>query len=170
MAREKRATWLSNPQVRLMIIGGFLLPLGVVCILLGWYGASHTPYSFEQTSYVISGGLLGLGLVFAGGFLYFGGWVSRLVESARVENDRLIAAIEKLAAGGAGVGAPRASANGSAAAVGGLVATRTGTLLHRPDCAVVASRDDVRQITADEQGDMQPCRLCNPLEQDVLTV
>ena len=50
-------------------VGGALLPLGVVVIALGWYGVAHSPFAFEQNSYLISGGLFGLGLVLVGGFL-----------------------------------------------------------------------------------------------------
>ena len=55
----------------LLIAGGVLIPLGFIVILLGWYGASHTVNLWEQIPYSISGGTLGLGLVFAGGFSYF---------------------------------------------------------------------------------------------------
>ena len=61
----------------LLTVGAFLLPIGVVTILLGWWGASHTGHVYEQNAYLISGGLLGLGLIFIGGFLYFGYWMTR---------------------------------------------------------------------------------------------
>ena len=34
------------------------MPLGVVFVLLAWYGAAHTTRVFEQIPYMISGGLL----------------------------------------------------------------------------------------------------------------
>src|SRR5260370_11862656 len=55
----------------LLIVGGSLLPLGLLLIILGWMGAAHTVLLFEQVPYLLSGGLLGLGLVFAAGFIYF---------------------------------------------------------------------------------------------------
>ncbi|MCW2669736.1 MAG: hypothetical protein JWO27_1633, partial [Frankiales bacterium] len=50
----------------LAIVSAVVLPLGLAMILLGWYGAAHSSYLFEQVPYLISGGLLGLGLVMAG--------------------------------------------------------------------------------------------------------
>ena len=57
----------------LLVAGGVLMPVGIVLILLGWAGASRTPFAWEQTDYLISGGILGLALVFAGGFLGLAG-------------------------------------------------------------------------------------------------
>src|SRR5205823_3718640 len=67
----------------LMIGGGVALLGGFVAIVIGWFGAAHTNVSFEQTPFIISGGLLGLGLVFAGGFFYFGYWLTRMVRETR---------------------------------------------------------------------------------------
>src|SRR3954453_1841770 len=58
----------------LLIIGGILLPLGVLLILLGWLGASRTILPFEQIPYLVSGGLLGIAFVIIGGFVYFASW------------------------------------------------------------------------------------------------
>ena len=63
--------------------GAILLPLGLVVIVLGWYGAANTPYQYDQLSYLVSGGLLGLGLTFTGGFLYFGAWLARIAADSR---------------------------------------------------------------------------------------
>src|SRR4051812_14045927 len=70
----------------LLRLGAVLLPLGLTLILLGWYGASHTTLQFEQTPYLISGGLLGLALVVAGGFIYFGYWIMRLAREMRAQS------------------------------------------------------------------------------------
>jgi hypothetical protein len=67
----------------LLVMGGVLIPLGIVLILLGWSGVSHTTDTFEQTPYVVSGGLLGLALVVAGGFCYFGYWQTHVVRAVR---------------------------------------------------------------------------------------
>ena len=80
----------------LLFLGGFLAPAGIVVVLLGWYGASHTAYSFEQLPYVISGGLLGLSLVFVGCFFYFAHWLTQLVKEHREQSAAIIAAIERL--------------------------------------------------------------------------
>ena len=36
-----------------------------------------------------------------------------------------------------------------------------GTMFHRPDCRLVAGKDDVRPVSAD--ADLKPCRICDPL-------
>src|SRR3954447_21345238 len=76
-------------QLVLFCAGAILLPLGLVVIVLGWYGAANTPYQYDQLSYLVSGGLLGLGLTFTGGFLYFGAWLARLAADAKESQRRL---------------------------------------------------------------------------------
>lgn len=108
----------------LLIAGGILMPLGLVLIFFGWQGASNTPYTFEQTPYLISGGLLGLGFMVAGGFLYFGYWLTRMVQEQRASADRLAEALERMEAVFTGdePAAPRdrsGNGNGSMRSVGG---------------------------------------------------
>jgi hypothetical protein len=80
----------------LLVLGGILAPLGVVGVLIGWYGASHTPYLFEQVPYLISGGLFGLALVFLGSFMYFAHWLTELVKEHRTQSQAILAALERL--------------------------------------------------------------------------
>jgi hypothetical protein len=141
----------------LLIAGSVLLPLGVILIVMGWYGAAHTPWLFEQIPYALSGGILGLGLIFAGGFLYFGYWLTRIVKENRRQTELLVDALSRLEGmlGGSGNGAgPRAD--------GMLVATATGSMLHRPDCPVVVGREGLRRVPPDAQG-YEPCKICDPL-------
>lgn len=92
-----RATTRSNePEYYLFIAGAVLVPLGLLIVILGWNGASKTPNTFEQIPYMISGGLLGVALTFAGGFAYFGYFIARLVAETKAENNRTIEAIGKL--------------------------------------------------------------------------
>jgi hypothetical protein len=90
-----RASALLNDRL-LLVLGGIIAPLGLVVVLLGWWGASKTSYPFEQTPYLISGGLLGLGLVFLGSFFYFAHWLTQLVKEHREQSAALLAAIERL--------------------------------------------------------------------------
>lgn len=151
-----RAADADMPRV-LLIAGGVLLPLGLVFIVLGWQGASHTPYAVEQTPYLISGGLLGLALVFAGGFLYFAYWLTQLVYAVRRNTAATVEALEKLER----VLAAPAASSGSVP-VARFVATASGTMFHRPDCSVVANRDGLREVSPDAEG-MTPCKICDPL-------
>src|SRR4051794_9899716 len=148
----------------LLIIGGILLPLGVLLILLGWLGASRTILPFEQIPYLVSGGLLGIAFVIIGGFVYFGYWQTLLVRDTRAERRELVDAlyrIERLLAGGALI-----TADGELPAYDGtqLVATETGSMVHRQDCPVVLNRDNLRFVTGDEP-DLRPCSICDPFAQ-----
>lgn len=150
----------------LLVIGGVLLPLGVLLILLGWLGASRTILPFEQIPYLVSGGLLGIAFVVAGGFVYFAYWLTLLVRETRAERRELVDAlyrIERLLAGGGLI-----SADGQLPAYDEeqLVATETGSMMHRPDCPVVLNRENLRVVTADEPG-LRPCSICDPLSAPV---
>ena len=142
-----------------LIAGAIMVPLGVAFIILAWYGASHKALIIQQFPYLISGGVLGLGLMFTGGLAYFGYWVTRLVQENRTNTRELIAAIDRLGMiDGDGDGA---AASGGRAANGMLVATATGTMLHRPDCAVVANRPGTRRVKAGTAG-YELCKICEP--------
>lgn len=144
----------------MLLVGGLLLPLGVLLVLLGWKGAADTPLVFEQVPYLISGGLLGLALVFAGGFTYFAYWLTLLVRenrTGRAELTAVLTRVERLLEDAA-----LPSTHRIAAPSARLVATRTGTMLHRPDCVAVDGRDNLREVTAQTPG-LTPCKLCDPL-------
>lgn len=72
--------------------GAVLMGLGLLAILGGWYGVSHTAREWRQMPYLVSGGLFGLGLVFAGGFAYFAYWLTRLVE----QGNRQLEVLERI--------------------------------------------------------------------------
>jgi hypothetical protein len=148
-----------QPGRRMLLVGGILLPLGVLLVLIGWLGTARTPLVFEQVPYVVSGGLLGLALVVIGGFLYFSYWQTLVIRALRESSSELTASllrIESLLAQGAPAPAPAPPAQDD------LVATATGTMLHRPDCSVVVGRDRLRAVAAGAPG-MTPCSLCQPL-------
>jgi len=73
----------SRMRNGLGLIGTMLMTAGIAAILFAWWGVAHTGYTFEQIPYVVSGGMLGLGLIGVGGFLYFGSWLTKLVEEQR---------------------------------------------------------------------------------------
>jgi hypothetical protein len=152
--------------VVLFVAGAVLLPLGLIVIVLGWYGAAHTPYAYDQLSYLVSGGLLGLGLTFCGGFLYFGAWLARIAadqrESAKRLSDTLLVladVVSRSAVASNGVATPVPAAERDAGAV--LVVAGDGTTVHRADCSLIAHRDDLRPAGPDAPG-LTACRLCKP--------
>lgn len=80
----------------LLITGGALLPFGLFVIVLGWVGASHTVFLFQQVPYVVSGGLLGLALVIAGGFIYFAYWQTMVVRELQTSRDAVVDELRKM--------------------------------------------------------------------------
>lgn len=155
----------------LLVIGGIIGPLGLIAVLLGWWGAAHTPNLFEQIPYLVSGGLFGLGLVFLGGFCYFAHWLTTSIRESRQQSAAILDALVRLEAtmdrnnrtvldvALSSTPAPPVSVEGPAA-VEGLVATERGTMAHRPDCVVVAGKEALRAVSADDG--LKPCKLCDP--------
>jgi hypothetical protein len=199
-------------QFGLFVGGAVLMPLGVLTICLGWYGVAHSHYVYDQNTYLISGGLLGLGLVFLGGFLYFGAWLARMSSEQR-DNSRAIADAMSVLADALGTGrrlggdqssnntsmaaaaaaaaaaavhaasgrdlpapvaAPLAAAPAPAAAAphrpspgpltgddDQLVLAGAGTTVHRRDCALIETREDLHAYQPDGRS-VTTCRVCRP--------
>lgn len=150
-----------NLQLALFTIGALLMPLGIFAIFLGWYGVAHTKYQYDQLPYVVSGGLLGLALVFLGGFIYFGAWLARIGNEQRESTRQLTDAMLTLVdlAGKQGGLAPGPA--GIVADGGELVLAGTGSTVHRRDCPLIAHRDDLHPLTGDQAG-LGTCRVCRP--------
>ena len=136
-----------------------LIPLGVVFILLGWYGASHTTRVWQQIPYMVSGGLLGLGLIFAGGFGYFAAWLTRMMEDSRKESAEAMEAAQRTLAALERIEVLLGGTSGNGAAM--LVVAEKGTMVHRPDCPMIAGRSDLRRPGARDSG-LRPCKVCTP--------
>jgi hypothetical protein len=77
-------------------IGMSLIVFGFVCILLGWYGASHSPYLYQEIPYLISGGLLGVALVIGGGVFVRCAWSMRQVEEDRRNALAIVRSVDRL--------------------------------------------------------------------------
>ena len=150
-------------QLVLFTAGAVLMPLGIVAICLGWYGTAHSHYAYDQTTYLVSGGLLGLGLVFLGGFLYFGAWLAKVgadqKDSARQLADTMLV-LADLVSRQSALGRPAADA--ALADAGAVpVLAGNGTTVHRRDCQLIAHRDDLHVLTGYETG-LTTCRVCRP--------
>jgi hypothetical protein len=194
--RVRRGGRVPVEQI-LLVAASVLFPLGIVFILLGWEGAAHNGHTYAQIDYLISGGILGLGLSVAGGFMYFGYWLSRQLGESRRQNALTVQALQRLeelldatlssriasppaptppatsppaprkrtastgitgrpAAHQAGADDP----TGEVPAAVWLVATPRGSLLHRPECPVVAKRTDLREVAAGTDG-FGYCTMCD---------
>jgi hypothetical protein len=88
----------SDRNVRkiLQVLGMVAIAFGFVCIILGWYGASHSPYLYQEIPYLISGGLLGIGLVFGGGILVHSAWSLRKIEEDRRNALAIVRSVDRL--------------------------------------------------------------------------
>ena len=78
------------------LVGMAVLVFGFVAILIGWYGAAHSPYQFQEIPYLISGGLLGVALVIGGGMLVRSAWSLRQIEEMRRNTGAIVRSVEAL--------------------------------------------------------------------------
>lgn len=148
-------------QTILFWAGAIMLPLGLVVIVLGWYGAANTPYQYDQLSYLVSGGLLGLGLTFCGGFLYFGAWLARIGADQKEASKRLADTLLVLADITSRSAATVEASAGVTEAADVPVTAGEGTTVHRRDCALIMHRRDLTPAGADWTG-LTECRVCHP--------
>src|SRR5438874_1207925 len=102
LSRARRTSQVIPTERWLFALGGGLVLAGIVLVIIGWVGTSRTVLVAGQIPYVVSGGLLGLGLIFLGAFLYFGYWLALLVrdgrdgrEQAEAELARVTASLER---------------------------------------------------------------------------
>jgi hypothetical protein len=171
-----------------VIAGALLIPLGVVFILLGWYGAAHARVVQQQIPYMVSGSFVGLGCMIVGGLLFWGHWLYRIYDQADLHHEEQQRMLEIIAAAllaqrgdgtggglapglgvsvgaGAGVGASAAAAAGEVAGPATYYATASGTVYHRADCAVIAHHpDDLRVLGPDGVSGLRPCQICTPTQ------
>lgn len=157
MTSTTRTTSTTITVERLLaIVSAVLLPLGLAVILLGWAGAAHSSYLFEQVPYLISGGLFGLGLVFVGGLVYVASMMARNAAQQQRQGEEVVALLRDLRDG-------LQPTSTRTVSTGSFVATAKGGMLHRPDCTVVAGRGDLRQVSGTANG-LSPCTLCAPFD------
>lgn len=149
-------------QLVLFSAGAILMPLGILVVCLGWYGVAHTKYDYNQMPYLISGGVLGLGLTFVGGFLYFGAWLAKVAadqrDAARELSDTMLVLADLVSRTGTST-----STFEKAVADPGAIPVTAGesTTVHRRDCALIQHRDDLHVLTGTEK-DLTTCRVCRP--------
>ena len=90
----------SAELVRLLLFpGAVAVVAGFAFMILGWYGASHTARQIEQIPYLISGGLIGLGLVMVGALLLSSAiWMTMLQRQQAEQDERLDRKLDDLEA------------------------------------------------------------------------
>ena len=100
--RVKRGS--RDDEQRLLFAGIVLMPLGLVLVLVGYLGASSTTDFSAQVPYLLSGGVLGLGLTIVGAALvlryslgrYLRFWLLRLIFEEHTSADRQVDALDRL--------------------------------------------------------------------------
>ena len=93
-----------DDEQRLLFAGIVLMPVGLVLVLIGYAGASGTSDFSAQIPYLLSGGVLGLGVTVVGAALflryslgrYLRFWLLRLIYEEHTTADRQVDALERL--------------------------------------------------------------------------
>ncbi|HWE68437.1 MAG TPA: hypothetical protein VG298_17490 [Acidimicrobiales bacterium] len=148
-----------------VVAGSILIPLGLVFILIAWYGAAHARVVQQQIPYMVSGAFIGLGCMVVGGLLYWGHWLYRIYDQAELHHEEQQKVLEELVRALTGRPLPDAGAAPvDAASPGtGYFATASGTVYHQAGCAVIAHHpDDLRVLGPQGLSGLRPCQICNP--------
>jgi hypothetical protein len=169
---KETAGWATRVDLRntwQIVAGSILVPLGIVFILMAWYGSAHTHYVQQQIPYLVSGSFAGLGCLILGGLLYWAHWLYRMYDQADQHHEERMRAMEEQtrilveqlsAAGGVrAIGGPSPSTMATTARP--YVATATGTVYHLSNCVIVSSHTEgLRSLGPEDLAGMGPCRLC----------
>ena len=133
-------------------LGLGVIALGFLAIGLGYNGAAGNIILAAQLPYLVSGGLIGVSLVILGAALL-------IIQASREDRQRIEALLVQLVEANASA-APATVVPSNA---DGLFAAGTASY-HRPDCRLVAGRDDITYLTAAESAarDLKACRVCQP--------
>ena len=159
-ARIRRTGGLSAERV-FQLAGWVLPPVGIVLVLLSWYGTANTSRVWQQIPYLASGGMLGIAFIFTGGLAYLATWLTQLVHETGAQAAAAAAAAERTAAALDRIEAIL-RANGAGGPAGArLVTTATGSMVHLPDCPMIEGRENLRAVRRIEPG-MRPCLVCQP--------
>jgi hypothetical protein len=161
-AREGKLDLRNSWQV---VAGAILIPLGVIFIMIGWYGAAHARVVQQQIPYLVSGSFVGLGCMVVGGLLFWGHWLYRIYDQADLHHEEQQRLLELIAASLVGT-APGVKAGGDVVVGDGptsYYATSSGTVYHRADCAVIAHHpDDLQVLGSAAMAGMRACQICLP--------
>jgi hypothetical protein len=125
--------------------------LGVIIVILGWSGAANTTVLQYQLPYIISGGILGVGLIVLGG-MYQIGYALWLQQQKVLKT--LTDSLERQGPVVAAVATDDA---------GQVVVVPGGTSYHVEGCRITTSKPGARRLalpTAEREG-LKPCRICH---------
>jgi hypothetical protein len=148
------------------VLGYVLVALGLLALLIGWYGVSGESIVAKQLPYIASGGLLGVALVALGGRFM-------MIQDLRHDSnrlDRLETMVNELhaallarpdAPGRTSRGDVKAEVNGKSS----YVVLPGGQSFHLPDCPMLEGKDRASKVKPDAAAKrgLTPCPLCEPL-------
>jgi len=160
-ARSGRgAAVLDRARVRWANMAGRLglgfSALGFIVILKAWDGAAGLDYSQGQLPYLLSGGGVGVGLIIVGAAVLVSDSHRRDRVALEAKLDELLIALDRAPA------APVAASAPAKAPRGMVIAGRSS--FHKPDCRLVAGRDEGDQMSKTDAVDagLGACRVCKP--------
>jgi hypothetical protein len=148
------------------VLGYVLVALGLIALLVGWYGVSGESIVAKQLPYIASGGLLGVALVALGGrFMLIQDLrrdSSRLDRLETMVNELHAALLSRPDAPGRGqdFSVEKATANGQSS----YVVLPGGQSFHVAGCPMLEGKDRasrVKRETVAKRG-LTPCPLCEP--------
>lgn len=164
-------------------LGHVLVFIGLVLLVIAYFGVSRETFVARQIPYLVSGGLFGVAAVTLGSRLM-------LIEDLRRDSGRLerleTAVIELRAALLVQPDYPigsTAHSNGSADTTGSFPAVANskgedvvvlsgGQTFHRAGCTMVAGKKATKHVPSDSAlgKGLAPCKICQPLEASTLRV
>ncbi len=151
-----------RPARLALYVGGTMMIIGAVALYLGYNGAATNPLVQAQIPFVISGGLVGLGLLALGG-ISLAVYVVLVVQADfRTELNAMRESIEQLSE--ALSHQAFGSANGAGATADLVLVARGSSSFHRSECRLVQRSERSRPMPradADREG-LLPCRICKP--------
>ena len=81
-----------------MVAGSILIPLGVVLILIAWYGRRTPGWCSSRSPTWSAGPSSGWAAWWSGGFLFFGHWLYRMYDQADLHHEEQLRALQAIAA------------------------------------------------------------------------
>ncbi len=141
------------------------IALGALVMYLGYNGTATNPVAPAQTPYLISGGMLGLGLMALGGIAVALYVVLQIQADLRAElramresTDRLTETIARQMFAAPLSPIAKATTNGN------VYVARGASSYHRADCRLVSRAENVKPLPREEAGraGLVACRICKP--------
>jgi len=159
-APDRRIFWSWAWKAIRPVLGWILAAAGAIALFVGWFGVSGESLTAKQLPYLVSAGLTGVALfIMAGVFLATDDvrrQFTRISELERKVDDLYSLFVADLSGDD---GRPAAAGRR-----GALVALPAGSSYHRPDCNLVAGKDEASDVTAAQISarGLRPCRVCDP--------